>query len=190
MATYYGNQASSMGIDNFIGAIRDLLRPNLFVVELATYGSGGAGSGSFAPNNFKFHCHSASVPGSNISSTSVDFMGRGIQIADTRGNMGSWSVTVYNDIEFAMRRFFEEWMAGINAHERNIGYNRIRDYYADADVLQLDQKGNVIANYSLKGIFPTSVGQVQLGWGNNGVESFNVDFAIGTYWDNSAADVL
>lgn len=192
MPSTFGNQASSMGIDTFIGSIRDLLRPNLFLVELSTYGSGGSGSGSFAPNGFKFHCHASSIPKSEIPAVPVAFMGREIQIAGSgRPSFGSWQVTVYNDIDFQMRKFFEEWSARINYHQANTGYNRIVDYYADADVLQLDQKGNVIANYTMKGIFPSEVGEISLAWqgGGNTVETFSVTFAVGTYWGNSSANV-
>lgn len=192
MAISFGNQASSMGIDTFIGSIRDLLRPNLFLVELSTYGSSGSGSGNFAPNGFKFHCNASSVPSSDITPVEVPFMGRSIQVAGAgRPSFGTWNVTVYNDIDFQMRKFFEEWSAQINYHQANTGYNRIVDYYADADVMQLDQKGNVIANYTMKGIFPSSIGSIALQWaaGGGSVETFDVTFAVGTYWGNSSANV-
>lgn len=191
MAASYGNQSGSMGIDGFIGSIRDLLRPNLFLVMLSTYSTGGAW-GSSAPSNLRFHCHSARIPSSDITPVEVPFMGRSIQVAGAgRPSFGTWDVTVYNDIDFKMRKFFEEWSAHINYHQKNTGYNRIADYYADADVLQLDQQGNVIANYTMKGIFPASIGSIDLAWqsGGGSVESFSVSFAVGTYWGNSSANV-
>ena len=182
-----GSQAGEMGIERFIGNIVDMLRPNLFLVEIAGYGGG-----SQAPGTFKFHCSAASLPASNIPNVEVPFMGRAIQIAGAgRPSFGTWNITIYNDIKFELRKFFEEWAANINSHEGNIGYNKIRDYYADADVLQLDQGGNIIANYTMKGIFPTSVGDIALQWqgGGNQIETFQVQLAVGTYWSNNRSDL-
>ena len=183
----YGAQAGEMGIERFISNIRDMLRPNLFLVELSGYGGGNQ-----APEELKFHCRGASLPASNIPNVEVPFLGRAIQIAGAgRPAFGTWNITVYNDIEFKIRRFFEEWASNINSHQGNVGYNRIRDYYADADVLQLDQKGNVIANYTMKGLFPTAVGDIQLSWqgGGNSIEEFSVSLSVGTYWTNDRSDL-
>lgn len=199
-----------LGINNFVDAFKDGLRPNLFYVQLGNIPTGDKGNSNVTGglletfdtagntestdngwNKLHFFCKAASIPASSIASVEVPFMGRSIKVAGNR-TFEDWTITVYNAVHTggegatnntSLRLMFEQWMAYINSHDHNTGYNRIVSYKTDAKIAQLDQKGNSIASYVIQGIFPTEVSSIDLAWDSNDtIEEFTVTFAIGNYW--------
>lgn len=193
-----------IGISNFKSKFLDGLRPNLFYVQLTgdvsdtktipasenqqetttSFSVGGL-------DNFQFYCKAASLPASSIGSIEVPYMGRSIKVAGNR-TFEDWTVTVYNAVlvgkedsssSKSLRLPFEQWMALINSHDANTGFNRIGSYRKTATIHHLDQRGNTIASYVMHGIFPTEVSSIDLAWDSNDtIEEFTVTFALGDYW--------
>ena len=68
----------------------------------------------------RFLVKGARLPASNIAQIEVPFRGRALKIAGDR-TFDSWTVTVINDTDFAIRSAFENWMNAINRLSDNTG---------------------------------------------------------------------
>ena len=60
-------------------------------------------------------CKSAALPGSNLGVIEVPFRGRTVKIAGDR-TFDTWTATFFNDKDFKLRSFFEQWANSINTH--------------------------------------------------------------------------
>lgn len=170
-----------MSIDGFKAQIGDILRPNLFYLYI-TDGTAKDSSNLGSKTDLAFYAHSAAIPSSVVGAVPVAFMGRELKVAGNR-TFNDWNITIYSDIGYKLREAFEIWSGAINTHGSNVGHNRIRSYYRIANVYQLDQMGNKVAEYELRDIWPSNIGEIALAWNNNNqVESFQVTLTIGTYW--------
>ena len=57
----------------------------------------------------RFLVKAANLPASNIAPIDVPFRGRILKVAGDR-SFDTWSITVINDTDFAIRSAFENWM--------------------------------------------------------------------------------
>lgn len=58
-------------------------------------------------------------------------------------------------------------------------------YFANAEVIQLDRENNPIKSYLFEGIWPTQLGEIQLGFDQNDmIEEFTVTLAV-NYWTSN-----
>ena len=94
----------------------------------------------------RFLVKAARLPASNIQQIDVPFRGRILKIAGDR-TFDSWSITVINDTDFAIRSAFERWMNVINRLSDNTGAVNPADYQADCYVYQLDRDGQSLRSY-------------------------------------------
>lgn len=158
-------------------------RPNRYKVTLV-----GSPTGLGIPENFTFLCRSTSIPASIVAPCVVAYMGRDIKVPGDR-TFDDWSVTVYNTRDMGIRRFFEQWSSNILQNFHNITESEEEAYWmGNAIVEQLDRGENVTNTYEVKGIFPTSIGDIALAYdNNNSVEEFTVTFTV-NYWVSSATD--
>ena len=119
-----------------------------------------------------FLCTTTSIPAMSIGNVNVPFRGRQIKIAGDR-TFATWTTTILNDTNFLIRNAYERWLNGINNMSDNEGLVNPVDYQVDAFVDQLDRNGNVIKSYTFRGMFPTTLDDIALSYGdNNTVESF------------------
>jgi len=134
----------------------------------------------------------AALPGSTIGTVPIPFRGRVLNVAGDR-TFESWTITVINDTDFAIRRMFEKWMNGINRHENTSGYVNPADYQKDLLVHQLGRapykasgsSGNVpiLRSYKMYGCFPSSVGSISLSYDSpDTIEQYDVTFEI-QWWE-------
>ena len=152
-------------------------RPNLFEVELV-FPQGLAEQA--AEERGRFLVKAANLPASNINVIDVPFRGRNLKIAGDR-TFDSWTVTVINDTDFAIRSSMENWMNGINNVADNTGLVTPSDYQASAFVHQLDRDGSVLRSYRFHGVFPTQVAPIELSYDAQGIQEFTVEFQV-QYW--------
>lgn len=156
-------------------------RPNLYEVIL-TFPT--LVSNPFATTKASFTCKAATIPASNIGSIDVPYMGRIVKVAGDK-TFDDWTVTIINDTDFVVRDAFERWVDRINGHVSNVaapGWENPSNYYANAIVRQLGREDQVLKEYFVEGIFPTQVGEIQLGYDQNDqIEEFQVTFAV-NYW--------
>jgi len=167
-------------------------RPNLFEVELTTFPTAAANA-DWDPNNFRFMCKAAQLPASTIANIDVPFRGRIFKVAGDR-SVDTWTVTVINDENFAVRNAFEEWMEGIAKLDNNLGATDPSAYMANATVYQLgrgstsssqDNGGEsnaVLKEYVFEDIFPTEVSSIDLSYDSSDtIEEFTVTFQVQTF---------
>ena len=129
----------------------------------------------------RFLVKSANLPASNVSPIEVPFRGRTLKIAGDR-SFESWTVTVMNDTDFAIRSAFERWSNTINRLSDNTGLTNPADYQADAYVYQLDRDGSTLRSYRFFDTFPTQVGPIELSYDAQGIQEFTVELQV-QYWE-------
>ena len=154
-------------------------RANLFEVVLTF--PDAAQPDSAVLEKARFLVKGANLPASNVSPIEVPFRGRVLKIAGDR-TFDSWTVTVINDTDFAIRSAFERWSNTINRLSDNTGLTNPADYQADAYVYQLDRDGSTLRSYRFYDTFPTQVGQVELSYDQTGIQEFTVELQV-QYWE-------
>jgi hypothetical protein len=163
----------------------DGARPNLFDVQLTGLPVSGLKADTFA-----FKCKSAQIPGSTLGVVTVPYFGREVKFAGNR-TFADWTVTIINDEDFGIRKFFEKWMEAINGHVENTrgaGFNSPNKYVGQAKVRQYTKDGKTPAplQYTFVGIFPTDISAIDLDWGSNDtIEEFTVNFTY-QYWTSTS----
>ena len=129
----------------------------------------------------RFLVKGANMPASNIQQIEVPFRGRVLKIAGDR-TFDSWTVTVINDTDFAIRSAMERWMNTINRVSDNTGLTDPATYQADAYVMQLDRDGSVLRTYRFYDVFPTQVSPIDLGYDAQGIQEFTVELQV-QWWE-------
>jgi hypothetical protein len=89
-----------------------------------------------------------------------------------------------NDEDFAVRAMFETWSNAMNRLVSNVRDPAIgaEQYKSDLEVIQYSKDGGEIRSYQLVGAFPTSIGEITLGWDSaSQIEEFPVTFSY-DYW--------
>ena len=82
-----------------------------------------------------------------------------------------------NDTDFAIRNALERWMNEINSLSDNSGLSNPSDYQVDAFVDQLDRAGQVIKSYTFRGLWPLTIGNIDLAYDtNDAVEEFEATY--------------
>jgi len=150
-------------------------RANLFEVVL-TFPDAAAPAQEVLDKS-RFLVKGARLPASNIAQIEVPFRGRVLKIAGDR-TFDSWTVTVINDTDFAIRSAFENWMNTINKLNDNTGLVNPAAYQSDAFVFQLDRDGQSIRKYRFYDIFPTQVGPIELSYDAQGIQEFTVELQV------------
>jgi|TARA_Y100000015_G_scaffold3210_1_gene2981 hypothetical protein len=155
-------------------------RANLFEVVLTF--PDAAQPDSVTLEKSRFLVKGANLPASNIAQIEVPFRGRSLKIAGDR-TFDSWTVTVLNDTDFAIRSAFERWMNTINRVSDNTGLVNPADYQADSYVYQLDRDGSTLRSYRFYDVFPTQVAPIELSYDNGtGIEEFTVELQV-QWWE-------
>lgn len=153
-------------------------RPSLFQVTFSNPASPDADL------KVPFMVKAASLPASSVGQIEVPYFGRRIKVAGTR-TFENWGVQVINDEDFRVRRALEAWSAKINSHSGNLrtfGSSAPAEYKSRAEVIQYGQAGQVLRTYQFEGIFPITIGAIELAWENgDAIEEFSVEFAL-DYW--------
>ena len=132
-----------------------------------------------------FLVSATNLPGMTIGEVAVPFRGRNLYLAGDR-TFEAWTITVLNDIGFTIRNAFEIWMNGINSMSDNSGLENPADYMVDATVDQMDRADNKIKTYTMRGIWPTTLTEIALGYDqNDAVETFDVTWRYQFFESNT-----
>ena len=154
-------------------------RSNLFEVVLTF--PDAAAPDQVVLDKSRFLVKGANLPASNVAQIEVPFRGRVLKVAGDR-TFDSWTVTVLNDTDFAIRSAFEKWMNVINRMSDNTGLTNPAEYQSDAFVYQLDRDGSALRSYRFYDIFPTQVGPIELSYDSQGIEEFTVELQV-LWWE-------
>ena len=156
-------------------------RPNLFEVELAFPEE--IEIANDVKDKSRFLVKAAALPASNITPIDINFRGRILKIAGDR-TFDTWTVTIINDTDFAIRSAFEKWMNQINKLSDATGAQDPADYQEDAFVHQLDRDGSTLRTYKFFDVFPTNISQVDLSYETiDTLEEFTVELQV-LYWES------
>jgi hypothetical protein len=156
-------------------------RPNLFEVELSFPDAVSVAGLNDILQKARFLVKAAQLPASNVAPIEVPFRGRTLKIAGDR-TFDSWTVTVINDTDFAIRSAFEKWMNTINRVSDNTGVTNPALYQADAFVYQLDRTGETLRKYHFYDVFPTQVTPIELSYDAQGIQEFQVELQV-QWWE-------
>ena len=154
-------------------------RSNLFEVVLSFPDIAPASSEVLEKS--RFLVKAANLPASNISDITVPFRGRVLHVAGDR-TFDSWTITVINDTDFAIRSAFEKSMNAINRVSDATGSTDPASYQADAFVYQLDRSGETLRAYHFYDIFPTNVAPINLSYDTEGIQEFTVEMQV-HWWE-------
>ena len=147
-------------------------RANQFKVTLPFPGYSSAGGET---SDLSFLCTSSAISGQTLGMTEVQFRGRTLKMAGDSRTFADWSISVLNDTDFKLYRAFERWMNGMNNMTDNEGLTNPLDYQVDGFIDHLDRDGNSIKQYTFRGVFPTTLGDIALDYTTaNAVEAFDV----------------
>jgi hypothetical protein len=135
----------------------------------AAFGGGAAALGNDiaaiaggSPNaQVSFLCKAASIPSSTINIGTANFMGRQFKYPADK-TFGDWSISVYNDGAYTLRRAFETWSNSMNTNKTNVGPNAMNSYMTDWYVSPLTREGNTITTYKFIGCWPSTLGEIAL----------------------------
>ena len=156
-------------------------RSNLFECELAFPPAVNVVGLNDILNKARFLVKAANLPASNVAPIEVPFRGRVLKIAGDR-TFDTWTITIINDTDFAIRSAFEKWMNTINRVSDNTGTTNPADYQADAFVFQLDRSGETLRKYKFYDVFPTQVAPIELSYDAQGIQEFQVELQV-LYWE-------
>ena len=168
----------SFSINSFAGALKlGGARSSLFQVTISNPVS------SFADIQVPFMVKSATIPSSTLSMIEVPYFGRKIKLAGNR-TFEEWQVSVLNDEDFAIRNALEAWSNAINGVTSNLNSVAVASpalYKSTAQVTQFSKTGVPIRVYNLIGLWPQTIGQIDLNWETEGVQEFPVTFSYDYY---------
>ena len=165
-------------------------RPNLFEVQFPTRGAFSIDAD--AQLDLKLLCKAAQLPASNVASIDVPFRGRIMKVAGDR-TFDTWTVTIINDVDFALRTAMEKWMQRIAQYSDASGFQNPDDYKSEATVTQFKRKSSAdntgsgsgleeAFKYDFYGIFPTNISAIDLSYDTaDTIEEFTVEFQV-DYW--------
>jgi hypothetical protein len=172
---------ASSNVSQFLSTIGQGVKPNMFLINVQFPSQINSGKDLNLTNLL---CKSAALPGSNLGVIEVPFRGRTVKIAGDR-TFDTWTATFFNDKDFKLRTYFEEWANSINTHEGNTAPlfvpNNSEGYMADLQVDQLEkdasEEGAILRRYTLRHCFPTNVSQIDLAYDSNDqIEEFTVEW--------------
>ena len=173
-----------MSIDNFAANMAGGgARANQFRVIMNAPGFAGNLAGTTQQTSFLVR--TASLPGQTITEIPINFRGRQLFLAGDR-TFETWTTTVFNDTNFAIRNGIESWMNAINDLTETTGLNDVRVYTSDLRVEQLDRGDQVLKSYVLKNCWPTAVGAIELNMDTvSEIETFDITWRYTTFTASS-----
>ena len=155
-------------------------RPNLFEVELAFPDAVPVANDILQKS--RFLVKAAALPASSITPIDIHFRGRILKVAGDR-TFETWTITVINDADFAIRSAFEKWMNTINKMDDATGLTNPEQYQKDAMVHQLDRDGSILRSYKFWDIYPTNISAIDLSYETvDTIEDFTVEMQV-HWWE-------
>jgi len=156
-------------LDDFKGKLQGGgARANQFAVTVTS-------PGTVVPSELaSFMIKAASLPGQTIDEIAVNYRGRILYIDGDR-TFDTFTTTIINDVDFAIRNGIEAWMNIINLMTPNTSAQNPSDYMATLKIEQYDRKDAVIKTHELQNCWPTVLAPIELSWDTRSeVETFDV----------------
>jgi hypothetical protein len=141
-----------------------------------------------AASDIPFFCKAAQLPGVTQAVVEVPYQGRIIKVYGNR-TYEDWTITLYNDespgVQSA-RDMFLQWSNRMNGFESNVSNGVIdappASYKTSATIQQISKDGSVLREYGLVGVWPSSVGAIDMSWDQStNIQEFTVTISY-DYW--------
>lgn len=191
------NRTFTSSIDRFKNQLLDGgARPSLFDMVI-TWPIGSAtiqatlsnifGDVAEAQRTLPFHCKISEIPSSQHTPITIKYQGREIKYAGQR-TFNNLNVTILNDEGFTVRRALEAWIDNINTAQTNVtrydfSSPTVDGYAGQGQVTQYNKQGGAVRAYNFIDLFPVTLGNIGLDWGNDGaIEEYTCEFAY-QYWE-------
>tara|TARA_R100000808_G_scaffold25083_1_gene61539 strand:- start:1675 stop:2289 length:615 start_codon:yes stop_codon:yes gene_type:complete len=187
----------SFNIRDFAGRLQfGGARPALFECNFTAPNSAGM-------QDLPFLCRATQTPPKTLTTVETQYFGRTIRFGGVQ-QFDTWTVTVINDEDFAIRNVLEGWADIVNkpiGNQRAIGPGSGAPgvigggttegaYKTDGQITQYGKRGNAIATYRVVGLFPTEVAAMDLDWATaDAIQEFTVTFNI-DYWHRDTVQAL
>ena len=160
-----------MSVNDFLANFNSGVRPNLYQVYIDNL-----------PEKLKFMCKATSMPGKDIPAIDVFYMDKIIPIPGDV-TFPEWMTTVMLDSDWAVRKEIEDWMERIRPNSEIGGEANLRNIYGTATVGQLGLNNQIIAEYKLHNIFPSSLQPIELSFETRDtVAQFDITWRY-THWE-------
>jgi hypothetical protein len=173
--------AGNRNLYNFRTIIGDHSRPHLFQVSIPAIGSDDIEMTAFA--------RTTKLPEYKIGTADIDFQGLKYKVATSAEMGGEWSCEFLVDDAHEIRLRFMQWAGSIYDVERQVAGSPLFYKADNITVAQLNRVGQGTFIYKFVGMFPTSVGEISLGHGEQEPEKFTVSFAYDYFAVRAGADV-
>ncbi len=170
-----------MNINDFKSNFNGGARPTLFkVVQIFPNAING-----LAGRKMEFLCKGAALPGSDVGSVQIPYMGFNLKYAGDR-TYEDMTLTIINDTDFALRTAYELWMNIIRKPDGSGGAVNARDYWSDMFITQLGRDGSMLRTYRLVSGFPVNISTIDLSYeSTDQIEEFTITYSY-QYWQNEA----
>lgn len=163
-------------INDFRGKVRDLARPNRFLVTLE-----GTPSDVALPNDYIYFVKGIGTPTKTIGEIGNLFWFGGQYKIGGDPTFDDITLTFLNKDKYDIISAFETWMELIASTETN-ERGEPDDYKAKLVIKQLKIDNSGTAQYVCQGVYPKTISPVELSHEtNDSVEEFQVTFSI-DYW--------
>lgn len=170
------------------------MRPNRYEVIIGFPTALGV-TDTATQQKISFTCKAASIPSSQIGTANVPYKGRMIKVPGDRV-FDDWNVTILIDNDFKGRDVFERWVSIMigNSTNTTLSANEVNPLkvFGQAQVHLLDRYDKIIKRYQVTGMYPSSVGEVALGYDqNDSVAEQQVTFAVNEWvaYDSAGREV-
>ena len=146
-----------------------------------------SGDGSFAiTEDDLVYAHGGSVPGRDINVENVPFMGLNFKVPGGVSYSGEYALTFYSDREDSLRQLLLTWTRDTFEDATSTGNYFMPKETSIVDLVQLDTQLNRVAQFTLVGAFPSSVGDVQYNVQGSGAP-VTFDVTLGYHYVRSQA---
>ena len=145
-----------------------------------------------AEGDFSFLCKSTTLPGDTIETSTVTYMGRGINIPANRA-AATWETTIYNDENMEIRNNIESWMEQLNSHKTNVRadkLSKIQSYTGTLKVRTFSKDGSAkeMKEYTFIDAWPSAVGDITVDWETNDIQTYDITWEF-SYWRSANSSV-
>ena len=134
----------------------------------------------------------AAIPAANIAPLAVNYAGRAYKWSGFR-TFDTWTVTVMNDEDFAIRNKMMEWMRSISGQLDGVRDKEHGDHITaggsykegNATVKQLGTDGVEKQVYKFYNLWPTELAEIAVDWSSDALQEYTIGFAY-DYWGHGA----
>jgi hypothetical protein len=130
---------------------------------------------------------SATIPGVTIENIEIPFMGSVLVEPSQMRWENTWTTTFKTPADFLVRNTIEEWMFDVRNPLTGKGSSCHNSQDSVIEIGVTNDEGQIIRCYTLYGVFPSSLGDIQYSMEGRELTNFDVTWSY-QYWTPSRCD--